>query len=100
MATLYVTEFEELCTDSKGRTIPAGKGKGKLSTLPIGSASTATGTLRSSTTFVRISSDVACFVEVAPSASVGGIGERWAQDHTEFRGVIQGGNFRIAVKSE
>lgn len=90
MATLYVTEYTKLAHDGRGMTIIVGLEPSTTQTQAI-SGTSATVTLRNSTTFARLHTDAICNIAFGGSSVTATASSmRLVAGQTEFFGISTG----------
>lgn len=98
MATLYITEFNNIPTSNNATGIQvAAQPPVASQTLAISGSSGASSAFGKNTNFVRIHTDAICSITfgTAPTATTS-LG-RMPADSTEYFGVPQGQSYKVAV---
>jgi len=100
MSKLYINEFSNLAKDSTGATLPvplAVETGGLNQVITIGATSLASARLNDNTTFVRVLSDVNCFVAYGTNPTATNSSFRLIASRPEIFGVQAGRGMKIAV---
>ena len=98
MATLDITEYQELAFAGRGHLIPAGQEPAILNQqVAIGALSVQSSALSDTTRFVRLHADVACRIAIGASPTAASTSMRFGAGGTEYLGVRPG--LKIAVIS-
>lgn len=96
MATLDITEYQELAFAGRGHLIPAGQEPAILNQqVAIGASSAQSAALSDVTQFVRIHADVSCRIKIGTNPTASTSSMRMAAGGTEYLGVVPG--LKIAV---
>ena len=99
MAVLYITEYARVAADPNGDLAMSLEPPVAEQTISITGSSTQSNAFNTATKFVRLHTDVVCSVLFGLSPTVTTSSGRMAANQTEYRGVPQGGSFKVAVIS-
>lgn len=98
MAILDITEYNDLASDARGRTISAGQEPARTTQqVSIGGTSAQSAAFGTATRFIRLHADVACRVMINANPTAAATSMRIPANGTEYLGVIPG--LKIAVIS-
>lgn len=99
MATLYITEYSAMGqAPNSGPQMPQEPPIAEQ-TVAISGSSAASAAFNSKTRFVRVHTDAICSVEFGAAPTATATTGRMAANQTEYRGVPEGGAFKVAVIS-
>jgi hypothetical protein len=99
MSVLYVTEFSGVASSQLGGSYTQVSREPPLAdqTVAIGVSSVASAAFNTSTTLIRVHTDAICSVAIGATPTAAATNRRMAANQTEYFGVPQGLNFKIAV---
>ena len=98
MATVYITEYDNMPLDVNARTVPIGLEPAvAYQTVAIGGASAQSSAFNSRTRFVRIATDAICSIKFGTNPTAVATETRLAANQTEFFGVFPGQSMKVAV---
>jgi hypothetical protein len=99
MATLWIEEYAVLGTDNHGRPISAPSGVPTNQQVTISGASAQSSAVQATTRYVRLHSDVACYVKFGtnPTAAADNTSEHLVPGVYIDRAIPTGESYEIAV---
>lgn len=97
MASLYVTEFEEMPHTSGSKVQAAMQPELASSKVTIAGASAQSSAFNARTRFVRLHTDAICSVKFGTNPTATADHARMAAGSTEYFGVPQGAAYKVAV---
>lgn len=96
MATVDITEYQNLATDERGNRIATGMEPARVvQQLPVSPVSAKSGKLDDVTRFVRVHTDSTIRIAFGSEPVASGASQRMIGNSTEFFGVVPG--MKIAV---
>ena len=101
MAILYITEYQRVASNDFGGGIQAPlEPPIDEQTVAIGATSVQSETLNSATRLVRLHTDAACHLAIGINPTATTSNRRMIADSTEFIGIPNGNDYKIAVIQE
>lgn len=98
MAVLYITEFADLGSNSRGDSAQIGTQTPTAEqTVAIGGGSTQSAVFQNNTRVVRLHTDAICSVEFGTNPTATSTKARMAANQTEYYSVPTGSLFKVAV---